>query len=70
MVVTLEDPCDKDLFDFVRYFSILEPGGTLTIPNANTAPRPRTIPYPQPTLKGGAIAIFVFCREFLQDDEV
>lgn len=27
MVVTLEDPCDKDLFEFVRYFSILEPGG-------------------------------------------
>jgi hypothetical protein len=70
MVVTLEGPCNKDLCGLARCFSILEPGGTLTIPNANTAPRPRTIPYPQPTLKGGAIAIFVFCRNFLQDDEV
>jgi hypothetical protein len=25
MVVTLEDPCDKDLFELVRSLSILEP---------------------------------------------
>lgn len=27
MVVTLEDPCDKDLCGLVRYFSILELSG-------------------------------------------
>jgi hypothetical protein len=27
MVVTLEGPCNKDLYGLARYFSILEPGG-------------------------------------------
>jgi hypothetical protein len=29
------------------------------MPNAKRAPKPRTIPYPQPTERGGEIAIFM-----------
>jgi hypothetical protein len=33
--------------------------GELTMPRANRAPRPRTTPYPQPSLRGGAIGILL-----------
>ncbi len=64
MVVTFEDPCNKDLLVSVGSTSLLEKRRP-TIPNANTAPRPRTIPYPQPTLRGGAIAIFLYLKKLL-----
>ena len=34
--------------------------GGHTMPNAKMAPRPRTMPYPHPTLSGGEIGIFAF----------
>lgn len=70
MVVTFEDPCYEDLEIVVSLLLKVELGGIgdeeeLTMPKANTAPRPRTIPYPQPTFKGGAIGILSCSQAFL-----
>lgn len=61
MVVPFEDPRNEDLILSAIVCAVLVEK-KLTMPNANTAPSPRTIPYPQPTLRGGAIAISVVSR--------
>lgn len=59
MVVAFENPCNQNLgsYQSCHMGECSSEEKWLTIPNAKTAPRPRTIPYPQPTLRGGAIAI-------------
>lgn len=56
MVETFEDPRDENLV-IVRYMTLMLIIYVLTIPNEKRAPKPRTMPYPQPTLRGGAIGI-------------
>jgi hypothetical protein len=49
-----------------KELSTCEKRKRLTIPNANTEPRPKTIPYPQPTLRGaGGGAILVELQRLL-----
>lgn len=61
MIISLEDPSDEDLSMSVSEeinvsaVSLYE----LTMPRENRAPRPRTTPYPHPTLRGGAIGILL-----------
>lgn len=60
MVVAFEDPGDEDLVQRVREMICGEYWigiwrSVRTMPKAKIAPRPRTMPYPQPRLSGGAI---------------
>jgi len=70
MVVSFEDPCNENLLPLAHASSMNNKyieRKKLTIPNANTAPKPRTIPYPHPTDNGGAIAILVDLQKLFAD---
>jgi hypothetical protein len=66
VVIPFEDPGDENLRvseKRVIVFGWYEQ----TMPRANKAPRPRTTPYPQPTLRGGAIGILIAGAQSLKN---